>query len=112
MKKSIKQLEKEFKIARDAADAAHPETIVVNMLADLGTSEKAAARKLAKLGIKGKIGSAQKCVLAEFLKTKFTDKVSVDGTYARVNGLEVYLPEQLRTLVERFDDSMYPSLTK
>ncbi len=81
-------------------------------LESLGRTERAVARKLRELRLKGAVRRSASCIIAKFLQDKFPKRtVSVGYNWAYVDGSLVPIPPQVTSLIEHFDAGKHPALT-
>ena len=91
---------------------------VNKLLNMLGDSPEKVADTLRKKNIKGRIGSRSSCPIANYLHRYHPGRVSVSQLMARFyeksggteRQMQIYLPDQLRDFVGRFDAGEYPDL--
>lgn len=85
---------------------------VRSALSSLGKSEKQIVKTLVELEITGVQQSSSKCVIAQFLKTRFPEekRIFVDSESLTVNGIEIETPKALAVVINQFDEGVLPEL--
>jgi hypothetical protein len=83
---------------------------LVQALTRLGSTTQKIRIKLVNLQFTGHPGAADRCPIANYLRSKFSDSVSVKAHSILVDGVTVNTTEAVKEFIRKFDNREYPEL--